>query len=73
MFTTWDLETMRANMAWLKELIERNEADATYLESHWLSLEYAEELRENAVEARKILERYIALRDKLKLQFYCLT
>lgn len=73
MFTTWDLEMMRANMAWLKELIERNEADADYLEKHWLWLEYVDELRWNAVEAQKILDRYIKLMDELKLKFYRLT
>lgn len=55
---------------WLQEIIEKNERDADWLEKNKQGLEYIDELRENAMEAKKILDRYLKLIEQLKVNAY---
>lgn len=70
MFTQQDLDTMNEYCQWLQEIIEKNERDADWLEKNKQGLEYIDELRENAMEAKKILDRYLKLIEQLKVNAY---
>ena len=67
MFTHDDLDNMKNAVSELQELVVSNNKDADYLLENNIGIEYVYELRENAIEAKKILDRYINLIDHLKI------
>jgi len=67
MFTQKDLTEMNEYCIGLKEIVEKNNRDCNRLIDHGVWKEYLYELRSNAIEAEKILKRYVKLIDELKL------
>ena len=66
MISSSDIETINKYCAGLKEIIYKNKRDidnAIYIKR---KLEFVKWLRENLVEAEKILKRYEVLKKKLK-------
>jgi hypothetical protein len=70
MFTQDDLDDMNEAKEWLQSIIDDNTRDADYAVKHWIKLEYVDKLRENANEAKSVLEEYIKLIEKIKLDCY---
>ena len=66
MFSLEDLQQMNDAVKELEHIVKQNNADADYAIEHKEKLEFVYELRENAIEAQKILDRYIRLIDNLK-------